>query len=128
MPGAYNRLSIAGKQAKQRERMREPSVTCPGCGTQTTAADLFTHVAQRCEGPRAPHPGSQWVSWKQALALNVLPGTMSKWVKRGMVRVRGELHTREYLLRDIALMVAALAVHRRQFPGGNRSLDLEPKT
>lgn len=119
--GSYQRLSLAGKQALQRERMREPAVTCPVCETQTTAADLLDHIATRCPGPREPNPASKWVTWRQALAIGVLPGTMSKWVKRGLVHVRGELQDRRYLLRDIAVRVAAQRCQqRRQFPNGNR--------
>jgi hypothetical protein len=117
-------MSLADKQARHRNRMREPAVSCPECGTQTTAADLIAHVAARCPGPRDPHPGSKWVSWRDALALGVLRGTLSKWVARGAVRVRGETQQREYLMRDIAVRVAAArAQQRRKFPGGNRQLD-----
>lgn len=116
----YQRLSVGQKQALHRERMREPAVTCPVCETQTTAAELLEHLDTRCRGPRDPNPHSAWVGWRVATAM-VLPGTLSRWVKRRLVRTRGELQDREYLLRDIAVRVAALrAQQRRQFPIGNR--------
>lgn len=121
-PRTYHRLSIAEKQAHQRQSMREPAVMCPSCETQTTAADLLEHVASRCPGPRQPGSSSKWVSWREALAMGILPGTMSKWVKRGLVRARGELQDRQYLLRDIAVRVAAQrSQQRREFPNGNRT-------
>lgn len=119
----YQRMSIGEKQARHRERMREPAVACPVCETQTTAAELLEHVAHRCSGPREPNPHAAWITWAQALALGVLPGTISRWVKRGTVRVRGEPQDRRYLLRDLALRLAAVRTQqRRQFPIGNRPL------
>lgn len=117
----YHRMSIAAKQALQRERMREPAVVCPACETQTTASDLLEHVATRCTGPRDPSATAQWITWRQALDLGVLPGTMSKWVKRGRVRTSGELQDRRYLLRDVAVRMATRrSQQRREFPNGNR--------
>ncbi len=118
----YSRMNIAQKQAHQREVMREPSVVCPVCETQTTAVYLIKHVT-RCTGPREPNRHSKWVSWRDAMRMGVPRETMSRWVKRGLVRVRGELQDREYLLRDIALRVAARRQQRRQShkwecPGG----------
>lgn len=120
MTDRYGRLSIAAKQRLLVERAREPAVACPVCETQTTATDLLAHL-ERCPGPREVHPNSRWVGWRAALAIGVLPGTLSKWVTRGLVRTRGELQDREYLARDIAIRVAARrARQRRQFPDGNR--------
>jgi hypothetical protein len=115
----YRRLSIAGKQALHRNRMREPSVACPVCDAQTTAADLLKHIATRCPGPQEPGAGSRWVSWREALALGVPRSTMNKWVKRGRVRVRGELQARQYLLRDVAMRLAE-RWQRREFTKVNR--------
>jgi hypothetical protein len=118
-PANYHRMSIAAKQALHRERMREPAVTCPVCETQTTAAELLEHVETRCPGPREPNPNASWITWRQALAMGVPRVTMNRWVTSGLVRVRSELQAREYLLRDLALLVATR--HRRQFRNRNRS-------
>lgn len=110
----YQRLSIGEKQAVDRERMREPSVSCPGCDTQTTASDLLAHVAQRCPGPREPGPGAKWVSWRDAVAVGVPKETIAFWARRGDVRTRGARGDRQYLLRDLALRVALRRSNRRR--------------
>jgi hypothetical protein len=100
-------MSVAQKQAHQRDRAREPSVVCPVCETQTTAADLIAHVETRCSGPREPNPAAKWVTWSEAMALGVQAMWLSRWVKRGEVRAMGERGDRRYLLRDIAVRFAA---------------------
>ena len=109
----YQRLSVGQKQALHRERMREPAVTCPVCETQTTAGELLEHVETRCQGPRKPNPHAAWVSWRQVMAMGIPRVTMNRWVTNGWVRVRGELQAREYLLRDVALLIAARHARRR---------------
>lgn len=113
----YLRMGIAAKQAHQRSLAREPSVVCPICEVQTTARDLIDHLDKRCAGQREPHPGSAWVTFAAALKLGILRGTLSRWVAKGQVRVRGDLQDRQYLLRDLAMLVA----QRRKFPKGNRA-------
>lgn len=116
----YHRMSIADKQAHQRSVMREPAVTCPQCETQTTPADLIEHVAKRCPGSlRDPGPGSKWINWGEARKLGVPKATMNKWVCRGDVRVRGEIQSRQYLLRDVATRIVQLH-RRRKFTKVNR--------
>lgn len=102
---SYHHLPIAAKQAFHRERIREPAVTCPNCDVQTTPADLIEHVRKRCTGPREPGPGSKWITLREAL--EVVPrGTLARWTKTGVVRVRGERQERMYLLRDLAVRIA----------------------
>jgi hypothetical protein len=115
----YHRMSVAEKQAYSRVVVREPAVHCPTCDTQTTAADLIAHSA-RCQGRRDPHPGSRWITWREALALGVARATMNQWVNAGFVRVRGELQDRRYLLRDLVVRIAAKRYRRRQFINMNR--------
>jgi hypothetical protein len=102
---SYHRMSLAEKQAYALARMREPAIACPHCDTQTTAADLLEHVATRCQGPREPGPSSKWITWREARAI-VPRATLARWIKAGKVRVRGELHSRRYLLRDLVVKVA----------------------
>lgn len=109
----YHRMSLAQKQAHVRDRMREPAVACPGCDTQTTAADLIAHAA-RCPGPRDPHQGSKWVTWREAIALGVPRRTFAHWVERGHVRYVGEVKDRRYLLRDLAQKIAQRIAFRRR--------------
>lgn len=103
---AYARLSVAAKQARHREQMREPAVTCPRCETQTTAADLVPHLEKRCAGPREPHPQSRWI--RRTDALKWLPKrTLHRWARQGLVRQRGQGRgRREYLLRDVTRQLA----------------------
>jgi hypothetical protein len=54
------------------------------------------------------------------MEMGVARSTMNKWVGRGVVRVRGELQAREYLLRDVARRLA-MARQRREFTKVNRS-------
>jgi hypothetical protein len=110
----YQRLSLAEKQALQRERMREPAVTCPVCETQTTAADLLEHIETRCPGPREPNPSASWVSWRQAVAMGVPRETMFRWARQGLVRFRGERQDRRYLLRDLAVSLARRRAQQRR--------------
>jgi hypothetical protein len=115
-PNPYHRLSISAKQARHREAMREPSIACPHCDTQTTAADLLRHL-EACSGRREPHPLSKWVTWSEALALGVARDTLSRWVRQGRVRSRvsvrvdgernrGRPARRRYLLRDVTKLLA----------------------
>jgi hypothetical protein len=115
----YHQMSLKEKQAHSLRTAREPSVICPICDTQTTTADLIAHEA-RCPGRRDPHPGSRWITWREALALGVARATMNQWVNAGFVRVRGELQDRRYLLRDIVVRIAAKRYRRRQFINMNR--------
>ena len=45
-PAPYHLLDIAGKQALQRERAREPAVTCPACDTHVMVDDLLKHILE----------------------------------------------------------------------------------
>jgi hypothetical protein len=109
---AYARLTLAQKQLRHLDEQREPAVTCPRCETQTTAADLVRHLEARCPGPREPHPRSRWVSWREAISLGVAEPTMSRWIRRGLVRVRGAPQERQYLLRDLAHHLAERRARR----------------
>jgi hypothetical protein len=102
----YHRMSIGQKQAYQRSRMREPAVACPKCETQLMPADLLAHFEQRCTGPREPGPKSRWISWRAALDLDVVAETLEGWLRRGMVRSRGDGLDRELLEQDVVLLVA----------------------
>jgi hypothetical protein len=112
----YRRMNVVEKQAHQRAQMREAAVVCPVCEVQTTARDLLGHMATRCPGRREPHPASAWVTWREALALGVPRGTLSRWVARGLVRSSGEIQDRRYLLRDLATCVAWRTLLRRTRP------------
>ena len=102
----FGLLSVREKELVQRDRMREPAVVCPHCETQTTVADLLTHVEERCPGARAPHQLSRWVTWTEAKRLGVPEPTLSRWINRGLVRSRPAGEQRKYLLRDLALRLA----------------------
>lgn len=109
----YARLSLAEKQVAHLERMREPPLRCPACGMETTVADLLAHVAERCPGRAAePHPHARWVSWRDAIGLGVSEPTMSRWIRRGYIRARGEPQDRRYLLRDLTLRLAERRARR----------------
>lgn len=110
----YHHLSIGEKQALHRESMREPSVVCPACETQTTATDLVRHIDTRCPGPREPNPHAHWISWREALALGVPRATLSYWARHGAVRFLGERQDRRYLLRDLAQRIANQRANRRR--------------
>jgi hypothetical protein len=110
----YHRMPIAQKRAAALATMREPLVVCPVCDAHTTPRDLLDHLRERCPGQREPHPGSAWVTWREALAMGVPRQTLLFWVRRGSVRYRGERGDRRYLLRDLAIRRAGrMAVRRR---------------
>lgn len=123
MVNPYHRMSRAEKVTRHREQMREPAIPCPFCETQTTVVDLPRHVKDGCPGQRAPHPLSEWVTWSEALALGVPRQTMSRWVRQGLVRARGERDRREYLRRD----VTKLAVARMRSPTNGTVPPVGPK-
>jgi hypothetical protein len=102
--GRYRRLTVEAKQRRALERLREPGVRCPRCETETTAADLMRHV-EGCQGPREPHPMSQWITRREAVRIGVPDRTLRYWRRRGLVRSRGG--ERQYLLRDVMRRLAA---------------------
>ena len=101
-PSPYQRLTVAAKQARQRERMREPAITCPLCETQMGVADIFRHD---CNGSRPIHPLEEWLSWSELLAFGVPKATASRWVSEGRIQYQGPLSRRRYRRRNIAIMV-----------------------
>lgn len=105
MMADYHRMSVAGKQAAHREKMREPAIACPRCETQTTVADLLRH-AEACPGRGPVHPLSKWVTWREVLGLGVPDSTLDRWVKRGVVQTDGPARKRRYLLRDVVKLMA----------------------
>lgn len=116
-PADYHRMGIAAKQRHALERMREPAVVCPACETQVPPADMPAHLSQRCTGRRDPHPAAAWVTWAEALRLVGARSTLAGWVRRGEVRIKGEVQDRRYLLRDITVLMAR---QRRKFAFANR--------
>jgi hypothetical protein len=115
MASTYQRMSILQKRARDLARVREPAVPCPGgCGVQLMAADLLSHLSQRCPGPSAPGPTAKWVTWREALVLGAAPMQLSRWTRRGNVRSRGGRGDREYLLGDLQLQLAKQLVGRRR--------------
>ncbi len=115
----YHRLSIASKQRLEIERMREPPVVCGDCGITTMPSDLVEHTRTRCPGKQDPTAHAQWITWQEARKLGAPKASMSRWVALGIVRVRGEVQDRRYLLRDVADRVSA-ALRRRKFRDRNR--------
>lgn len=106
MAMSYQKLSIAQKRALNLTSVREPAVTCPNCDTQVMTVDLLAHLEQRCAGPRAPGPGSKWLTWREAIAMGVPAKTLSNWARNGHVRFVGERQDRKYLHRDLVLKLA----------------------
>jgi hypothetical protein len=113
-PHGYHRLSLAEKQALAYDRVREPAVVCPACGTTTTSSDLLQHVATRCPGPPQEEKHWRWVDWRQARSLGVPATTLSFWARTGAVRYRGERMDRQYLLRDLVMKIAPRRGFRRR--------------
>jgi hypothetical protein len=111
-------MSIVEKRAKALSTAREPSITCPDCDTHVMPCDLLAHVRERCPGPREPGPGAQWLTWGEALVMVKLASlnemTLSRWARRGEVRYRGARGDREYLLRDLAVLVARQLTRSRR--------------
>lgn len=73
---------------------------------------LLGHL-ERCTGPGEPPERSTWLRWREAAAL-ATPAALSRWVQRGVVRVRGERGARQYLLRDVVRHRAWLRTDRRR--------------
>lgn len=114
-PSAYHLMSIGEKQAAAREQVAEPPIACPrDCGTRLMPADVLTHVADRCPGPKPPGPGSMWVDHAAALRLGVDRMTLSRWARRGEVRRIGPRGDGKYLLRDLVTRVAVRSPIRRR--------------
>lgn len=108
-------MSVAEKQQVAQDRLVEPPVACPAdCGVQVTAADLMTHVEERCPGPRAPGPAAKWIRRRDAQAMGITPMTLSRLARSGKVRYRGSGMDREYLQRDLAVGAARRWLDRRR--------------
>jgi hypothetical protein len=114
MTSRYQRLPIAQKRTEDLARIREPAVSCPTCDTQVMPADLLSHMAERCDGPREPGPGARWIPFREAIAMGVPRATLSKWTKNGQVRFLGERQDRKYLYRDLAVKIAQRRGFRRR--------------
>lgn len=115
----YRRLSVAEKQARHRDTMREPDVVCPRCETRTTVADSLRH-AEVCPGPREPHPLSKWLRWKEVRRLGVARSSIVRWVATGRVRVRAEAGYRLFLERDVKKQLLARVGSRNGTSEGGR--------
>lgn len=102
----YRSLSTAEKQRYHLERMREPPVRCPRCETSMPPDDLLPHMRERCHGEREPHHLSEWVTWKDAIALGISDSTLRLLVRNGRVRSEGERWKRRFLKRDIVRYLA----------------------
>ncbi len=108
----YHEMGIREKQAHALGAMREPSVTCPACETQLPPADLPRHMAERCTGPREPHPAAKWVRFAEAVKIARGKGVIRAWVIRDKtVRTKRDEGGLWYLLRDL---VAADARRNRR--------------
>lgn len=105
-PQHYSRLSIAAKQQRHLDRMREPAIACPYCEAQTTVDGLLRHVEATCPGKRPPHPLSKWVTASEIVAMGVPRATVHRWVQRGIVQMDGPSRERRYLLRDVVRVLA----------------------
>jgi hypothetical protein len=110
----YNRLPIAQKRAEAIARAREPAVTCPSCDTQVMPADLLKHMDERCEGLREPNGAAKWIVWSEVMTFGVPSKTVQYWVHTGRVRYRGERLDRQYLLRDLVLIIAIRRLRQRR--------------
>lgn len=109
----YHKLSILEKRALNISTVRESAITCAVCDTQLMPVDLEKHMS-RCQGPREPGPGTQWVTWREAIRL-VPKRTLNRWVKRGHVRTDGAGRgDRKYSLRDLVVHRQALRLLRRR--------------
>jgi hypothetical protein len=86
----YRYLSTAEKERRHLERMREPPIRCPLCETAVQSDELLVHQAERCQGRPAPHPRSRWVTWGEVRRLGVPAMTISRWARKGWIRVRRE--------------------------------------
>lgn len=110
----YHSLPIAQKRAESLARVREPAVSCPICDTQVMPVDLIAHVEERCSGPREPGKGSKWLTWREALDLGVSRMMLSRWARSGKVRARGLRGDRQYLARDLQVLLAYQRANRRR--------------
>lgn len=134
-PAAYHLLPIAEKRALAIDTQRERAVTCPDCDMQVMPVDLLAHLAERCEGRRAPGMSAKWVGWREAVAIirRAIPQSeasammrLSRWARpnrRDITAVRsvGERGDRKYLLADLAKHLA-----RRVTDGTNNAVSEEP--
>ncbi len=110
----YHEMGIREKQAHALGAMREPSVTCPACETQLPPADLPRHMAERCTGPREPHPAAKWVRYAEAAKIARGKGVLRAWVSRDKtVRTKRDDGGLWYLLRDLVAADARRNLRRK---------------
>jgi hypothetical protein len=114
MASTYQRLSILEKRARDLARVREPAVPCPGgCGVQLMAADLISHLSQRCPGPSAPGPTAKWVTWREASS-SAFPDAAVALDTKGQRAIAWRSWGPQYLLGDLQLQLAKQLVGRRR--------------
>jgi hypothetical protein len=99
-PG-WHGLTIGEKQRQAVARQRETPVACPSCEAWLMPDDLLGHL-ERCPGPEEPHRASRWLSRDRVRALGVSTRTVSTWLRRGLIRRRGDLLLERDLVRVAA--------------------------
>jgi hypothetical protein len=112
----YRFLTKAEKERRSRESLREPPIRCPVCEAAIQPDDLLMHQAERCQGRPAPHPRSRWITWGEVRRLGVPAMSISRWTRKGWIRVRrddverprkrGRPSATRYNLRDVVQLVA----------------------
>jgi hypothetical protein len=111
----YHEMGLREKQAHALGAMREPSITCPACETQLPPADLPRHMAERCTGPREPHPAAKWVRYAEAVQIAGSKGQLGVWISRDKaVRTKRDDAGLLYLLRDLVSASARRDRRRRR--------------
>lgn len=128
---SYQKLSLSEKRALDISRVREQPVACPGCGVGVMAADLLSHVEQRCPGRSEPGPAAKWIGWREAVAIIRRAAPMSeaaammrlsRW-SRSEIRMCGSRGDRKYLHGDLIRLLVNLGLI---VVGTNRSVSGEP--
>jgi hypothetical protein len=104
----YHRLSAREKRSRFQGGLNEPPVTCVQCETQVPVGQMPRHL-ETCVGKPREHHLDQWIPWSEVKTRGISKQTLSDWVKREQVQVKGEMGARLYRVRDLDLMQSKAA-------------------
>jgi len=107
----YHRLSGREKRARFQNTLAEPPVSCVQCETKVPVGQMPQHLANSCPGKPLEHHLDQWIPWADVKARGISKATLSDWVRRENVQVKGEPGARLYRVRDLDLMQSRAAAN-----------------
>ncbi len=105
-PHRYHLMNAQEKERYARGKLRRPATHCPNCEIAVQPDELLAHMAERCPGHGAVHALEVWLPWGEVISLGVTDRTLRRWAARGLVRTTETEAGRQYLQRDVIMLMA----------------------